>query len=149
MKKGVLQKVATEVAINSETAVTPTRLFHSPLTVLRELQPEYWSCVNRFRVLDDTHALPDDRNCEVQLDQLRSSTYCEVVPMSINLHLRTIAAAIQTVHPQLVTLNAESSHLYLYEMYGAVAILQRAFLTAIQIFSRFSLASQLSMIGIH
>jgi len=152
--KGVLQKVSAEVAINFEArdivliAVGLTRPSHSSLTFLRELQPEYWSCLNQFGILNGSQALSEDRNYEVEHDQLHATANRQIVPTSVNLHLRTIAAAIQNVNPQHITFNANNSHLYLYEMCGVVAILQRASLIAIQIFSRFSLASHLSVIGI-
>ena len=129
-------------------AVGPTRLSYAPLTFLPEVQPEYWSRLHQFGTFNGSEALSKDQNCEVQHDQLHAAANRQVVATSVNLHLRTIAAAIQTVNPQELSSNVNASHLYRYEMCGVVAIPQRASLTAIQIFSHFSLAGHLSMIGI-
>jgi hypothetical protein len=79
-------------------AVGPTKVFNARLNFLREIQPDYWSCLNQFRILTCSYATSEGRDCEVQENQTSGNPV--VVSTSINLHLRTIAAAIYTVIPQ-------------------------------------------------
>ena len=118
------------------------------LIFLRELQPDYWNCLNQFGLPSDSQALSEGRMCELQPYQSETTSKGKLVPNFVNLHLRTIAAAIQTVPPPNMTGDVNESHLFLYGMCGVVAIPQRESSTVIQIFSRFSLASPLSKTGI-
>ena len=84
-------------------AVGPTKVFNARLNFLREIEPDYWNCLNQFGILTCSDAPSEGQDCEVQENQTSGNPV--VVSTSINLHLRTIAAAIHTVIPQ--ALNAK------------------------------------------